>query len=246
MSLPTATGSPGLKRHLCARICRATEGTPVWTGRKDTQVLAAAGQNLYSPWGHFLSSHMLDWGCGDGVPDRDRPVQVEVLSTQEGVRRTIRLPGEAGPAVEGETAFFSRDLPSVLKGNRLNPQVLIQGRLSCKTARAIGTIIIRYLLCEYYLTEPAASEGGMAQPQVQARNRDPGRLSSARGDSNRHQSTEPIGSGDFPSSSLLHLSGERGSRGGGRAALSAPGQPRGPRGAFLLPKGTASPLMSPS
>lgn len=71
-----------------------------------------------------------------------QPVQVEVLCTQEEARGTTGLPGEVGPAVEGEMeAFFSRDLSSVLKGNRLDPQVLIQGRLSCKTARAIGTIL---------------------------------------------------------------------------------------------------------
>lgn len=129
-----------------------------------------------------------------------RPVQGEVLGTQEGARRTIGLPGEAGPAVEGEMeAFFSRDLSSVLEGNRLDPQVLIQGRLSCKTARAIGTIIIRVPPVRILSHRACSQQWGLAQPlaqpQGQARNRDPGGSSSVSEgcvDSNRHQSTEPI------------------------------------------------------
>lgn len=50
---------------------------------------------------------------------------------QEGVRRAIELPGEAGQIVEGELeAFFSLDLSSVLDSNCFDPQVLIQGCLS--------------------------------------------------------------------------------------------------------------------
>lgn len=80
---------------------------------------------------------------------------------QEGVRRAIGLPGEEGQIVEGELeAFFSLDLSSILDSNCFDPQVLIQGRLSCKTVRAVGTIII--------IETPACilSHGSLHQPQL--------------------------------------------------------------------------------
>lgn len=58
-------------------------------------------------------------------------------------RRATELPGDVSHVVEVRTeAFFSQDLSLVLDSNRFDPQVFIQGRLSYKTAHAVGTIII--------------------------------------------------------------------------------------------------------
>lgn len=148
-------------------VCQDLQGHPghTQTGEETHKVQAADDQNLYLPWVHFLTQPNvtliglgLGYGSQTGVGDAGRRIPSAASGGgtmhQEGVRRAIGLPGEAGQIVEGEMeVFFSLDLSSVLDSNCFDPQVLIQGRLSCKIVRAIGTIIITRLLRAYYLMD---------------------------------------------------------------------------------------------
>lgn len=88
--------------------------------------------------------------------------------------------GDVGHVVEVRMkAFFSQDLSLVLDSNRFDPQVFIQGRLSYKTAHAIGTIIIIGIQHAYYVMDPCSNQVGstLDQPQLKMRNSGPEKIS---------------------------------------------------------------------
>lgn len=81
--------------------------------KRHTQGAGAADQNIYLPWVHFLTQPNatliglgLGYGSQTGTGDAGRRIPSAAsrggIMYQEGMRRAIGLPGEAGQIVEGE------------------------------------------------------------------------------------------------------------------------------------------------